>query len=263
VVIAVDKECGMYPWEITAGAGTPEPFCLRSVVNRQVPGQTMDVITLAKPVKMLLIAGSFDNETKNALPECKSLKDYIERELDLCDDGVEIDFWDVNELEECGTKNRLLSQMMRYDIVHYTGHGVLSKDPSWSGLQIRRKQDDCDVLLSGYEIMIYLKNRPQKPVLFFLNACNTGEGLDGRGVGYDIVRAGIPCCIGTMWKIDDDPNPIIAKEFYRCFLKEGLPYGESFRRARAMGYEKGHKSWMQYAAYGNPMIRVIKPTMTE
>jgi CHAT domain-containing protein len=169
----------------------------------------------------------------------------------------DIDLWKVEELENYSSQNNLLSDIMGYDIIHYTGHGVLSDDPNWSGLQVRRNTSSGENLLSGYMIMKYILATNKKPTLFFLNACNTGEGLEGRGVGYDMVRTGIRCCIGTMWKIDDDPEPIIAKEFYRCFLKEGLPYGESFRRARALAYKKGHKSWMQYAAYGNPMIRVI------
>ncbi|KAF8144774.1 CHAT domain-containing protein [Mycena galopus ATCC 62051] len=104
---------------------------------------------------------------------------------------------------------------------------------SWLHLACHGKQDlvqptkSCLVLYEG-ELMLetILKIPLKNAEVVFLAACQTAMG-DGNlanesfHLGGGLIAAGFRGAIGTMWAMNDQDGPIVAKAFYSHLFKDG------------------------------------------
>jgi CHAT domain-containing protein len=110
------------------------------------------------------------------------------------------------------TKLAVQESMPRFDWIHIACHG---------------KQDRSDPLKSAFTLhngetltlADIMKQASKKCGLAFLSACQTATGHDALPdeaihLSAGMLSAGYSSVIGTMWSIQDDDAPLVAKGFY-------------------------------------------------
>ena len=105
------------------------------------------------------------------------------------------------------------------------------------------------------------------PSLVFLQACSLGGAspvtADGRratrGLGRDLLKAGVRTVIMAAWPIDVEPSRTFANTFYDAYLS-GTPFGQAVVAAREETW-RCHQSnaWAAFQCYGDP-DHVMKST---
>lgn len=116
------------------------------------------------------------------------------------------------------TIDEVLKGMEQHSWVHLACHAVQNiRDPVRSGFHL------CDGTLALAEIM---KKSFSNKGLAFLSACQTATGderLPDEAVhlAAGMLMAGYPSVIATMWSIDDEDAPEVAKHVYAAMLKDG------------------------------------------
>jgi CHAT domain-containing protein len=132
-------------------------------------------------------------------------------------------------VESNGAVEQVLSAMKESDWVHFACHGVQDlASPTESGLCLA---DQRRLKLSD---IIHLSR--SRGGLAFLSACQTATGdkeLSEEAVhlAAGMLLAGYGSVIGTMWSIQDNVAPEVAKDVYEQLLRgDGVPnYREAAR----------------------------------
>ena len=141
------------------------------------------------------------------------------------------------------------------DIVHFTGHGVMSRNNSKICLW------DSDLDAEFY-------NRAMQfaaPALAFFNACESSIDTPKKTTqtwapynwAYAMAYAGGKAFIGTLWSVCEPNAGFFAKTFYQEFLGIGSKsLAESMRQARIKTRQKEGEShtWPGYVLYGPPTL---------
>ena len=148
--------------------------------------------------------------------------------------GVEVDF-------VAPTQSAIWEAMnsKAYDVVHYMGHGGF--DPGSTGGRLLLENDDGSLCrVPARDFAQWLSRR--RPMLVFLNACETGRP-PGRaevppfaGVAVALVRSGIPAVIGNQFSVSDAAAIRFADNFYKRIVA-GDPVDAAAATARASLYQ--------------------------
>ncbi|HET9825714.1 MAG TPA: CHAT domain-containing protein, partial [Chitinophagaceae bacterium] len=126
------------------------------------------------------------------------------------------------------TKNNFLSAYYRYRIVQLYTHAT---DSSSSSGDPAIYFADSTLSLSD----LFYENRPASS-LIVLSACETAEGklYNGEGVfsfNRQFAALGIPSCVSTLWKADDQSTYAITELFYKD-LARGVPIDVALQSAK-------------------------------
>jgi len=133
-------------------------------------------------------------------------------------------------IRERATEDWVKANVGRFDVIHVGAHGRFDPaNPLFSSLMLVPEQDDG--LLELHEVTgLSLKAR-----LVVLSACQSGLG-DLRA-GDELVSlsrafayAGTRSILSTLWRVDDVSTALVAKHFYRHYVRHGA--AESLRHAQ-------------------------------
>ena len=130
-----------------------------------------------------------------------------------------------------------------YDIVHLTGHGILTKDgPRLVMENDLGARDDVspEVLLRALERGRWM------PAMVMISSCHSaGQSGEVLSLAAALVAAGVPCVVGWVRPVRDDIATKAAAELYRR-LSEGVPPAIAVRHARRRLAElgdAGRRAW--------------------
>jgi CHAT domain-containing protein len=158
------------------------------------------------------------------------------------------------------------------DLLHFAGHGLADQ----------QNISESQLVLQGYmkggtyppdylsttvvrqhaKLTSMDKNQP----LIVLNACQIGrEGYTLTGIGgfaQAFLKGGAGAFIGPLWSVLDSPARMFTETMY-LGLKEGLTLSEASIRAREKANERGDATWLAYAVYGHPNLRIDLSSTSE
>lgn len=127
------------------------------------------------------------------------------------------------------TKNSFLSQLPNVDLVHYTGHAVLSENESMSHLALSSSNDEN---VYSYQI----ESQGCNSQMVVLNACNTNMGQRIKGEGImsltrSFIASGAKSVVSTLWYVDDQSSATIISSFYN-YLEQGQTKSQALANAK-------------------------------
>jgi CHAT domain-containing protein len=156
------------------------------------------------------------------------------------------------------TKNAVREKMLEFSWIHIACHGIQDRsDPLESAF----------ILHDGDKLTLadLVKSSSQSGGLAFLSACQTATGHDALPdeaihLAGGMLSAGYCSVIGTMWSIQDDDAPLVAKEVYSrvvdpvkgtCdVLKSAWALHEATARLRDKVGEKNFVQWVPFIHMG-------------
>lgn len=194
-------------------------------VGRQVMLPANHCVTATKfavsePIRVLIIA---DQLSEHSVKEANSLADR----LDGFSGRIKV------SLSSSLSKNKLLEELGRADILHYAGHAAIDPDDDQvRGWRLRKNEYiTCDDIFNS--------TAEHWPVLVVANTCCGGQvvcrsdtgGFDG--MAYAFLRRGVLHCIGA---VEDIPDINVVRQFTDALYQNLLAHksvGAALREARA------------------------------
>lgn len=154
---------------------------------------------------------------------------------------------------DCTSDN--LKNIFKYDITHIATHAHSESSQNIGNYFYTRGKDTLDKVY-GYEF----DNLRCNSSLAILSACETGVGKFESGEGVfslsrNLLKAGIPSVIKTLWQVDDISSGDLVTYFYEN-IESGVTLTEALTLAkRKFIQEKDHPYfWSSYVLEGNPFI---------
>jgi hypothetical protein len=105
-----------------------------------------------------------------------------------------------------------------------------------------------------------------RPTFVFLNACDVGQAQSQanfvEGWAPTMLETGAAGFVGGLWPLPDESAAAFAIDFYRRLAagaKTGVVVAEALRATRAQFYATGDPTYLAYAYYGDPNLRVTIP----
>ena len=206
------------PWEFLHDPGTvPGPNSFRTVI-RIVPTigvHPPEPRSFGKKVRMLFVQAEPVGEDSVSWLD---IKESIEREF-----SAELpNEFEIEPIE--GTSRQAFMNaftVKNYDILHFSGHGEISKDGVGSLLFENRKTKKKDPI-SAVQLGNFLKNKNLRLVV--LSACNTSAGNFSKEfavVAKTLVECGIPAVVANQFPITNSIATAFAGGFYSELVKSG------------------------------------------
>ncbi len=259
--MGMDETLLSYPWELMHDGD--DFLCLKHAMARFINGSQFIPMNTSRyadwkaeggPLSVLLISLS------------KSIKhgDFVYERLDaaaeessaiittLTDLGVDVTLL----ADENATLSKVRGELGsgRHQIIHFCGHASFNDaNPPLSSLVLFDQ-----AMTTGAVVRFISKNRP---VLCFVNACETAKALSGRELFnvYGLARAFLETgayLIGSRWKVSDAAAAKFASTFYGTFIGDGKPLGEAVKQARQVCKRDwpDDPAWASYILYGDPRI---------
>ena len=162
---------------------------------------------------------------------------------------------------------RIISELKKgYDFVHYTGHARFIVENPISQMKMESCINLNDRDLTASEIYNTLKKIPEvkRPIMVFLNACETGEEKfksdeefekEISGLAQAFVRNNVNY-IGSIWTIPVKMSKVFAVNFYYEILR-GNSIGISLQEVKKDVYNQFvwyTLGWVSFILYGNPNL---------
>ncbi|NEQ64495.1 MAG: CHAT domain-containing protein [Symploca sp. SIO2D2] len=158
------------------------------------------------------------------------------------------------------------------DLLHFAGHGQADQgDITKSQLELQGYMEGNEhvpdylsstVVRQHAKLNSVDKNKP----LIVLNACQIGrEGYTLTGIGgfaEAFLQSGAGAFVGPLWSVLDSPARMFTETLY-LGLKEGLTLSEASIKAREKASELGDATWLAYAVYGHPDLKIDLPSTSE
>jgi len=208
-----------------------------------------------EPYKMWIIANPEQN-----LENAKTEGNNIIEMMDQINENMNTSIIRAN-LDSHVLHEDIISQIRKYDIVHFAGHAFYDHDnPINSGWKFPEYNFTA-------ESVAKLKGGETVPALVVSNACQSAliknwelkKNID-TDTPFDLANAfmlsGVKHYLGTIWKILDAPGSQFAIEFYK-YLFSGLSIGEALKKTRIALIDKP-EIWASYVLYGDPSIVYVK-----
>ncbi|KAG9084605.1 hypothetical protein FS749_005096 [Ceratobasidium sp. UAMH 11750] len=170
---------------------------------------------------ILAMGGGYSSNGPFKLPGVLTELDRLQQQADS------LPFTWLGREDACA--DTVLKAMAGHSWVHFAGHA--SRDtvaPTKTMLYLYDK-----VL----ELAILPHNRYKGAQLAYLSSCKIGTAYFGSlndcvPLAIELLMAGYPTVIATMWQISDKDAPLVAEEVYKCLLEGGIP--DSRKAARAL-----------------------------
>ena len=151
-----------------------------------------------------------------------------------------------------------------FDLLHFAGHGEAEHGSTGAAkLLLEGRIEDGKYIpasLSTTTVSQHcrfqkVKNQP----IVLLNACQigrTGYALTGiSGFAQAFLKGGAGAFIGSLWAVGDRPARVFSEALYSALL-EGFNLAEASRKAREKAKAAGDATWLAYAVYGHPYLKV-------
>lgn len=160
---------------------------------------------------------------------------------------------------------KLLRGPGSFDLVHFACHGVADPaDIQQAALMLEGRVENGNAIPASIDVSTVREtsrledadgNRP----MVVLNACQIGRmGFTLTRVGgfaEAFLRRGAGVFIGSLWSVGDRSARLFTETLYES-LKAGMPLAEAAVKARHRAAAEGDASWLAYAVYGHPGLRL-------
>jgi tetratricopeptide (TPR) repeat protein len=165
-----------------------------------VPGGRLQVLIMAYSPRDVAPVLDYEGEEERILDE---LAPFVEeRRL-------------VLKVAEDGSLDELRRRLMRraYDVVHLTGHGVVTDQGS--RLVMEDATGDRDDV-SAERLLKALRDGRAMPRLLVISSCHSAEQrADLPSLAAELIQGGVPCVVGWTRPVFDDVATDAAEELYR------------------------------------------------
>ena len=152
-----------------------------------------------------------------------------------------------------------------FDLLHFACHGNAEQgNVANASLMMEGYLTDAgsyvDRNLSAVTVEQYgkLKQGGNRPIVV-LNSCQTGRtGYTLTGVGgfaRAFLKSGAGAFVGALWSVGDRSARIFSEAFYEALL-EGDNLAEATIKAREAARQSGDATWLAYAVYGHPHMKI-------
>jgi hypothetical protein len=174
--------------------------------------------------------------------------------------------------------HEVISKPGEFDLLHFACHGYAEQDNisnaglmlqgrlervgTGAGAEERYIPDTLSAIYAGQYSRLKAadNNRP----LVVLNACQTGrEGYSLTGIGgfaEAFLKGGAGAFVGTLWSVGDSPARSFTETLYRELRGEPgrkpSNLADAAIAAREKAREAGDATWLAYAVYGHPHMKV-------
>ncbi len=282
--IGIDIDLIHFPWELIYDIESKEFLCLKQAIGRFIitPERIRPTLFERTPkdkIKFLIIGDpaptityenykqffpSHEEINENllgnwGLPGARDECNQLSARLKKLNFNIEVDQKIGKDANLIDVNNAFGGE---YDFIHYCGHTVFDTvDFDKSGLLLN------DGLLSASTIKGVMYNADAKPILIFVNGCESSRAeYEPCEITYDNKTYGLATSfisshinyIGAQWEIHDLSAVDFAAEFYNNMLN-AVPCGESLRKARQTVFNKygiADLTWAAYILYGNPSLYI-------
>jgi CHAT domain-containing protein len=158
----------------------------------------------------------------------------------------------------------LLQHAGSFDLLHFACHGFAeSENISNAQLMLQGRLENkkyVPAYLSATTAAQFsnLRTDDNRPMVV-LNACQvarSGYTLTGLG-GFSqaFINAGAGCFVGSLWSVGDQPARTFAETLYRQLL-QGKVLSDAANVARMQAEAAGEATWLAYAVYGHPYMKM-------
>ena len=161
---------------------------------------------------------------------------------------------------------RNLVAIGNFDLLHFACHGTAQQNNIANAKLLMEGQIEgskyikSELSATTVEQYSNFKRSGNRPIVV-LNSCQTGRtGYTFTGVGgfaRAFLKGGAGAFVGALWSIGDRSARIFTETFYLALL-EGATLAEATLKARAEARRSGDATWLAYAVYGHPHMK-IKP----
>lgn len=167
-----------------------------------------------KPLKVLIVANDNDGELKEVNKEVGTIMKMLKSaDIDMHLSPNET----IEDIETILSNNE-------FQILHFCGHAKYHSDESKSGLRIKSRKDDTDIISYGRFAQAV---KDSGLFLIYLSCCHGAITIKGEPKIAQIylncmealVREGIPNVIGFRWAIEDKNAEKFAEKFYKELFK--------------------------------------------
>ncbi len=160
---------------------------------------------------------------------------------------------------------QLLSTPNAFDLLHFACHGQVEQKEIVNAKlllegSIKGNKYFPDYL-SSTTIGQYcqIKGSDNRPIII-LNACQVGRtsyALTGiSGFAQAFIEGGCGAFVGPLWSVGDKPARIFTETLYSELL-DGQNLAQATINARMKAQQAGDSTWLAYAVYGHPYLKVI------
>lgn len=250
-----------------------EPFIPWELIHLKQPGQTYlpdETMFLAQMglVRWLYSCGRFPPQTilirkgevryiiphypdtRYRLPQAEKEQKYLE------------DTFKARPIASNSLDVRSSLQAGSFDLLHFAGHGTAEQGNIANAklmLEGRIEGNQCiRDYLSVTTVGQFSRLASRRPIVV-LNACQIGrEGhtLTGiSGFAEAFLRGGAGAFVGPLWSVGDYPAKIFTETLYQELVEEQR-LSEAVNLAREAAMQAGKSTWLAYAVYGHPNLRV-------
>ena len=251
LVFYLDPEISWIPWELLFD-GTSF-LCRRFRVARSLLKSGAELEAARRRAarssrgKVLVLLGDVSR---------LAVDDEIESIQSILLPRVGNDHFDIRSAE---SKSDALAFLTKdYDICHFIGHGVFSREyPEDSGWRFRRG----DVLTCA-QIRQISSPGAIFPRLIVANSCDSARSGDAGAEAYvstlyrSFLARGVPHYIGTIARVPDNVSRMFSQSFY-AQVACGKSIGESLLAAREAA--SAGIGWAFYVHYGDPGLPLMAP----
>jgi hypothetical protein len=158
----------------------------------------------------------------------------------------------------------LLQQPGAFDLLHFACHGFAESDNiSNAQLMLQGRVEGGKYLpayLSATTAAQFsnLKTTENRPMIV-LNACQAARaGYTLTGVGgfaQAFINAGAGCFVSSLWSVGDQPARTFTETLYSELLRS-RKLSDAAIEARKKAKNAGDATWLAYAVYGHPYMKV-------
>lgn len=247
------------PWELVhlKEPGEPLPdeslFLAELGLVRWLHGSWFPDVIRLRPERVRYVVPDYPHPD-DKLPEARAERRFLERTFD------------AQEVEpQPAAVRKLLRGPGAFDLLHFACHGVAdSGDIGHAALLLEGRVEGGNVIPSSIDVATVretsrLRDEAGNRPLVVLNACQVGRlGFSLTRVGgfaEAFLRRGAGAFIGSLWSVGDRSARVFTETLYDA-LKEGMALAPASAKARAAAAKEGDASWLAYAVYGHPELRV-------
>ncbi len=251
-----------------------EPFIPWELVHLKQPNQTNlpeETIFLGQMGLVRWLYGTFPAQTIK-IREGRAryiIPHYPDSRYQLPQAEEEAEFLEqtfhAQAIEPQSTPVRKLLETGNFDLLHFAGHGTADLDNVGnSKLMLQGRMDENTYIpnyLSATTIGQFanLKSVDKNSPMIVLNACQIGrEGYTYTSLGgfaQAFLKGGASAFIGPLWSVGDRSARIFTETLYKELIK-GLTLSEATVIAREQARHAGDATWLAYAVYGHPHLRI-------
>jgi hypothetical protein len=149
-----------------------------------------------------------------------------------------------------------------FDLLHFAGHGISEHNNIGNSKLLMEGRMEKTRYIKDYLSATVVEQNSRlsdgRPMVI-LNACQVGrEGYSLTGIGgfaEAFLKGGAGAFVGPLWSVGDRPARVFTETLYLKLL-QGKPLSEASTEARKQAKKAGDATWLAYAVYGHPNMKI-------